>query len=282
MSRFRVLSGTAAVLVGSALVYSYAWRAPQAPEAAGPQRLKPAMRAPVDAPQGKKAGKINGQGAIRYTAEGPSAIELRDVPRAGRGSGDGPAGARRQADRVAFQRRAGGGRDGRREGAEEERLRAELRRLAEAGRPQDQAELGVRRDRRRRLLPGHAFRRDRASRPRPRGRAEPRDRGRQHGLRGVRQAGPVSHGSDPVRHLLRPHAGRLEHQPGRADARLHGLHASVRLAARSRLRPRRRLRRGRGPFRDRHRRQRRQLLRRGLADRATRPGPGTATASRPT
>ena len=31
MSQFRLLSGTAAVLVGSALVYSYAWKAPQAP-----------------------------------------------------------------------------------------------------------------------------------------------------------------------------------------------------------------------------------------------------------
>ncbi len=37
MSQFRLLSGTAAVLVGSALVYSYTWKAPQAPEAAAPQ-----------------------------------------------------------------------------------------------------------------------------------------------------------------------------------------------------------------------------------------------------
>ena len=86
MSRFRLLSGTAAVLVGGALVYSYAWKAPRAPEAAAPPRLKPAMRAPIDAPKGKKSGKINGQGTIRYTAEGPSAIELRDVPREAAGA----------------------------------------------------------------------------------------------------------------------------------------------------------------------------------------------------
>jgi hypothetical protein len=86
MSRFRLLSGTAAVLVGGALIHSYASRAPQSFEAAAPQRLKPAMRAPIDAPQGKKAGKINGRGTIRYTAEGPSAIELRDVPREAAGA----------------------------------------------------------------------------------------------------------------------------------------------------------------------------------------------------
>ena len=213
MSRFRVLSGTAAVLVGSALVYSYAWRAPQAPEAAGPQRLKPAMRAPVDAPQGKKAGKINGEGAIRYTAEGPSAIELRDVPRAAAGAAADLPRARRRADRVALQRRAGGGRGGRREGAEEERFRAELRRLAETGRPQDQVSSEFD------AIDAATAARARASprpclRPRPRGRTEPRDRGRQHGLRGVRQAGPVSHGSDPVRHLLDPTQGGSNTNPG--------------------------------------------------------------------
>ena len=44
------------------------------------------MRAPVDAPKGKKAGKINGQGTIRYTAAGPSRVELRDVPREAAGA----------------------------------------------------------------------------------------------------------------------------------------------------------------------------------------------------
>jgi hypothetical protein len=81
MSRIRLLMGTAAASVGIALAYSYAWKPQQAPEATAPQRLRPAMRAPVNKPQGKTTGKINGQGTIRYTAAGPSAIELRDVPR---------------------------------------------------------------------------------------------------------------------------------------------------------------------------------------------------------